>query len=124
MKCRFCDKEILEGQELAYAPSYWWSRGDIYPCHAECKKEGKAREAYDCQLIDADCNDCKFFNRRENSKWVCYGSCSNPKSDEFNKDVKAYPNNATGRECFVHRQEDKYGPSWWAALDKKEPVHA
>jgi len=105
MKCRFCEKEITEDDEIAYAPSYWWPHGDIYPVHKECKKEGKMQEAYDCQCIDADCNDCAFFERKENSKWVCYGICRNKDSAEFNKEVKAYPNCWSGRVCFVHRKD-------------------
>jgi len=78
--CRFCDKRI-EPQDLSFVNAYWSGhgsyissfehRGEIihvaaerkFPCHRSCKRAGYRREAFDCQCIDAACNDCKHFQR-------------------------------------------------------------
>lgn len=97
--CRFCRERISEG-DFDVTPAYWG--GGMYPCHKKCKKDGVKREAYDCQLIDASCNDCKHFLHHETVNVVGMkhrvGICR--KSGES---VKAYPNFAMGKECFEHR---------------------
>lgn len=79
----------------------YWAWGE-YPCHKSCKEEGYKQEAYLCQCIDADCNDCKFFQRGEYVKppYKCFrGYCS-----KLNKPTVAFAVTATNHECFVHRK--------------------
>lgn len=112
--CRYCNQTIAFG-ELAFVVSYW--KNVTHPCHAKCKSEGAAREAIECQTIDADCNDCKHFKRdfsvtrnlscMKNGKQstqlvhmgIIEGQCL-----KFNKPTQAFPNKWTGRECFEHRR--------------------
>ncbi len=112
--CRFCEKEVRNEESVA-VHSYWG--GNEFICHQSCKNEGIKQEAFDCQVIDADCNDCKFFKRgvlikrllscMENDKpskklvnmEIFDGHCL-----KFNKPTLAYPNKWTGRECFEHRR--------------------
>lgn len=108
--CRYCNKPIKE-QDLEFTSPYYWPAGDECPCHKDCKVEGKKREAYDCQCVDADCNDCLFFKRESNGRWFCKGTCTNPESTEFEQEVVAYPNNASLRSCFKHRKSNFYGDS-------------
>jgi hypothetical protein len=61
--CGWCNTKIKDG-EFDYLASYWtpfiWK-----PVHASCKKEYKNTESLKCQTIDANCNDCLFFERGE-----------------------------------------------------------
>lgn len=112
--CRYCDGEIPE-QELVTTHSYWG--GSPFPCHKQCKDAGIKQEAFDCQLIDADCNDCKYFKRGEVVKRLL--SCmENGKSSmklvnmgfinghclKFDRLTQAQPNKWSGLECFEHRR--------------------
>jgi hypothetical protein len=58
--CRYCSLPIAEG-ESATTHSYW--QGLPFPCHKACKDAGVKQEAFDCQAVDADCNDCRHFKR-------------------------------------------------------------
>jgi len=87
-KCRYCTQTLDNDFEITY--SYWGA--NMYPCHSKCQKEGEATEALACQAIDADCNDCKFFNRKE-------GKC-----EKTGKPAKARPKFASLHECFEHRK--------------------
>ena len=56
------------------------------------------------QTIDADCNDCRHFERdkitsKAGGITVWSGRCL-----KFDRPTKAYPNQYTGRECFDHRR--------------------
>jgi hypothetical protein len=95
--CRFCNGPLTD-KTFDTTTSYWWAFQS--PCHKECKSTGQAQEAYECQKIDADCNDCGFFQRKENGKWVCYGTCL-----KTGQSTKAYPNNASLNPCFAHRKD-------------------
>lgn len=124
--CRFCDKSI-EPQELSFVNSYWGGHGSFiksfehsgktinvaaetkYPCHRSCKREGLRRQAYDCQCIDADCNDCKYFERDGDDLSL------SPKSPvftglclKFSKPTRACPQLCTMHSCFEHRRNDEY----------------
>lgn len=97
------------------APSYW--QGLPMPYHKECRQAGIKQEAYDCQCIDADCNDCRHFKRGEVVKrmlscmedgkpsmrlvnmGIVRGHCL-----KFDRATEAYPKKWTGRECFEHRR--------------------
>lgn len=115
MKCRYCQHSITP-EELAQTNAYWGGMPDV--CHKACKVEGVKREAFDCQMIDADCNDCLHFQRGYDvQRWL---SCMEDKKPSFRlvnmginvglcrrfvKVTEAYPNKWTGRECFEHRRK-------------------
>lgn len=93
--CHFCEK-IVETQSVV--SSYW--SGNKFACHKDCKKLSIEETAFICQNIDADCNDCKFFQRgRLIEPGVFAGHCL-----KFNNATMAYPNTATGKPCFEHRK--------------------
>lgn len=115
MSCRYCNQPIeSEGLETF---SYW--NAVPFRCHPECKQAGEKQEALDCQVIDADCNDCKHFKRGALSPLrishtktpagrmvevryraeIWSGECL-----RFNGPTEAYPKMSTGRECFEHRR--------------------
>lgn len=56
--CRYCGE--IPNKNIRTL-SYWKSVHFI-SC-PECKVDGEKQEAIDCQIIDADCNDCKHFQR-------------------------------------------------------------
>ncbi len=91
--CRYCTKPIKKEDivitEAYYQPFKFFS-------HKNCKKEGYKEEAYECQKIDSDCNDCKYFDRIKGSQ----GNCT-----KFNKEVEARANFASGLKCFTHRKD-------------------
>jgi hypothetical protein len=110
--CRYCNLPVSDPVETL---AYWNQTPDV--CHAECKVAGERQEAIDCQIIDADCNDCKHFKRGYDVKrWLScmvdekpsfvlenmginVGHCL-----KFNKITQAFPHMSTGRECFEHRR--------------------
>ena len=103
IECRRCKKRINK-TDIVKSKSYWYKVKDIFS-HKECEtKEVYQEEAYECQKIDADCNDCGYFKR---GNIVQHGIASiwNGVCNKFNKDVKAYPNFCSGHECFVHRKD-------------------
>lgn len=114
--CCYCDKNL---KEIFIVTSYWtpmWK-----PCCSEkCANEGYKKEEYECQCIDANCNECKFFKREGYSENLrpqihgiiqhigCYiGTCLNKKSKYFNKKVGANRNLYQGMKCFVNRNQIK-----------------
>jgi len=116
--CRYCNKEIFHGEQSVKTLSYW---GKLeFVCHAQCKQMGESQEAYECQCIDADCNDCRHYqrgklaplswsivSREDGSMYVARyqpntfigGTCL-----KFDKEVQANPNKWSGLECFEHRK--------------------
>lgn len=123
MNCRYCNQPIKSAittprtgdGTVTYA--YWSHTPDV--CHAQCKVEGIKREAFECQVIDADCNDCRHFKRGKlaellisltktpDGRWVeirhqpdlFHGHCI-----KFDRPTPAQPNKWTGMECFEHRR--------------------
>lgn len=124
--CRYCNQPVdVLGTDYTYTVAYWhWGHCDKerFLCHKSCKVV--KQEAYDCQLIDADCNDCKHFQRGKlaellismtktpDGRWVeiphqpdlFYGHCL-----KFNRPTVAQPNKWTGMECFEHRRSATEG---------------
>jgi len=113
-----CGKKI-EKDDFDVAIGYW--SPDFRPVHKGCKKRWEQEEAYACQKIDANCNDCKFFKRDISAKIVDVpkeyqdnikhkflfppiqgykGKC-----EKFNVDVYANAKVATGMDCFIHRKD-------------------
>lgn len=112
-KCRACQKLVNEHTIVVYV-SYWtphlW-----YPIHKECVEDYKKLETIWCQTIDADCNDCKFFERdkiqgdfkalfREIFPSIkgSKGYCS-----KRNGTVIACANHCSRFPCFEHRKQDE-----------------
>jgi hypothetical protein len=94
--------------------------GTLFVCHPECKAFGEREEAFLCQQIDADCNDCKHFKRVEVIKRML--SCMEDGEPsmrlvnmgfiaghciKFDKPTFAEPNKWTGYECFEHRRTNQ-----------------
>jgi|SRR5579864_56129 len=98
--CRYCRKEVTR-ETAAITGSYWG--GFTFLCHASCRIEGERCEAYACQLIDADCNDCSHFTSERVSSGgeVRYGHCG-----KFDKPVVARPNFCSSLDCFEHRRSE------------------
>ena len=95
--CRYCGKPVAEYDRIV-THSYW--QAFQFVCHKACKSPGEKLEAFDCQSLDADCNDCRHFRRGvQLGKWVSVGHCL-----KFNRPTKAYPNFCTGWSCFEHRR--------------------
>lgn len=108
--CRYCDKPI-EGESVP-ARAYWASVNQR--SHPECLIEGFKAEAYECQKIDADCNDCIFFEARKSYKDFRYGVCGrgsrHPELPDCAIDsewpnVVARPVFCSRYPCFVHRRD-------------------
>lgn len=114
--CRYCNQPITdEPPTLAFA--YWQVYGKrhqpSYPCHATCKQDGARQEAYACQCLDADCNDCLHFQRGPHQDERAFPSPTGKvllKADhpghcaKFGKPVAAHPNFASLLPCFEHRR--------------------
>jgi hypothetical protein len=90
--CRYCE-QYIERDDIVIAYSYWSAYW--YPSHKYCQKSGYDKEAFDCQLIDASCSDCKFFHRDEG----VYGQCL-----KYDKPVEGHSNLAMCMPCFEHRK--------------------
>lgn len=120
MTCRYCNQPIDPGKEVptfAYWDSTPTEQRIVFYCHAACKMDGEKQEAFDCQLIDADCNDCRHFKRGQVEKrWL---SCMENKKPsmrlvnmgfihghclKFDRYTTAQPNKWSGLECFEHRR--------------------
>jgi len=114
--CRYCGKTLL--LEDAVVSLTYWNQIKFF-VHPECKLAGEKQEAFDCQCIDADCNDCKHFKRGKlapqtisqlhkfngdlvpviHQPNVFNGHCL-----KLNKPTSANPNKWTGHSCFEHRR--------------------
>lgn len=115
MNCRYCNLPV---ESPVKTLAYWNQTPDV--CHAECKAAGERQEAFDCQTIDADCNDCFHYQRGklapklesrlkkpDGTKVLVThqpnifigGRCL-----KFDKPVNAQPNKWSGLECFEHRR--------------------
>ncbi len=115
--CRYCNSTVSELDD-AVTHSYW--QGLPFTCHRVCKVSGEKQEAFDCQVIDADCNDCRHYERGKlatatvsllkrtdgSSATVSHqpnvfvgGRCI-----KFNRSTLAQPKKFSGWECFEHRR--------------------
>lgn len=107
--CYICGNQIESEQSAVMYTSYW-SAVKIPVCktHTELKQK-KLYDAYECQTIDADCNDCKHFKRGkrimiktdngERGSDSFHGYCM-----KFDKPTTAHVNFASGNACFEHRK--------------------
>lgn len=95
-KCRYCHEELTV--EIAVPTNSYW-QGQLFFCHEGCKKQGEAEERIACQIVDADCNDCFFFQR---GAMICKGTYEG-RCKKFDKIVRAYPVFCSDHPCFEHR---------------------
>jgi len=114
--CRYCESEIpVDSAAITFA--YW--NATPFLCHPKCKESGEKQEAFDCQNIDCDCNDCRYFQRiRMASKQYEYTRTTTGELVEltfqpqishghcfkFNRPTEASPKKWSGLECFKHRR--------------------
>lgn len=107
--CKPCSGEIAP-EDFDIHVGYWtpiW-----FPIHAACVKAYRDSEVYECQLIDRNCNDCKYFKRGQTSEVVAdvsrsffpriktqVGFCEKNKAQ-----VEATPCCFQGMGCFEHRK--------------------
>lgn len=125
--CRHCGKDVDE-VDFSIVGSYWNNGmfgSKIFVCHSYCLKDQINSESYDCQNIDRDCNDCKFFKRGKRAEAITqkhkdiivsvdlktpliykigtvvnfHGKCEKHSIGTF-----AYPQFASGYSCFEHRK--------------------
>lgn len=96
MNCNRC------GKSGAKRSRGYWSAGAFW-CE-EHQPNLTAEDIFEMQKIDADCNDCRHFQRGEMTKpggLTCFlGFCK-----KFAKPAKAWPMQYSGHECFEHRKE-------------------
>jgi hypothetical protein len=120
MNCRYCHKPIEDGKQVKTL-AYWNKTPDF--CHVECRLQGEREEAIECQTIDADCNDCAYYQRGKIADKVI-NKIKTPKGEikevifnpqiyvgghciKLNKTVEASPNKWSGLPCFEHRNLKK-----------------
>jgi hypothetical protein len=100
--CRYCGRGVPE-PDCVITYSYWWAMMDI--AHQECAAAGRQEEAYECQCIDADCNDCRHFRRDIRLRDDGFsGRCL-----KFDEPTLAFVNFASGHACFEHRRGQAEG---------------
>lgn len=105
--CTWCKK--LNVDDIYY--SYW--NATWIPTHKECKQLLSKDTAYECQVVDANCNDCKFFISKKTHKsrsdsWrtgECKKGNANMKLFSDKYPAIAQPNFCQGNDCFVHRKD-------------------
>ncbi len=96
--CGWCKKDI-DKNDFDYFAGYWtpfiWR-----PVHKECKEAYKSSEVLACQIIDADCNYCKNFDRIKSvGVGIFLGTCK-----KFNTETRGYVDTCSMKECFEHRR--------------------
>lgn len=111
-KCRACDGDIAADDFDIHVG--YWTPNLWFPIHKGCAQTYRSAEAYECQLIDRNCNDCRHFKRGQTAKVVAdvsrlllprinehVGFCEKNQAQVF-----ASPNHCTGMPCFEHRKAD------------------
>lgn len=104
----------IEGSVVS-ARAYWTSCDQM--AHPECLDAGFKQEAYECQKLDADCNDCMYFHANVNGRDIRRGTCGRgAKHPDLPvqaidalvggwPNVVARPVFCSGYPCFVHRRD-------------------
>jgi len=103
--CRGCNQPVTAAN-IAIWHTYWkamWAA-----CHVQCRTEGMKSEAYECQILDKSCSDCRHFVRGKELTEVkgfgtgtFIGHCAHHNRTTFARACHSYPQNA---ECFSHRR--------------------
>ena len=99
--CRKCNKHV-EKEDFSIGYAYW--NAVWYNYHKDCRQEGMKQEAFDCQKIDADCNDCAYFVREKTEKDIAFGQCK-----KHSQETVAFSNLCSGYSCFEHRKFGEHG---------------
>lgn len=93
--CAYCDATSDLKKWVGYTSGAHFFCPRHYPAY-EMDKEG----IIELQLIDADCNDCRHFERgKMAAKGIFDGHCA-----KYDRPTRAYPGMATGMPCFEHRR--------------------
>lgn len=86
--------EILNKENIDVKISYWtpfiWK-----PIRKDLKQQAMKYEAFECQKIDASCNDCKYLDRMKS--W-----CNNLEKEIIINENLCHVQN---QQCFIHRKE-------------------
>lgn len=106
--CRGCGLPVT-ADDFDVWVTYWQSLWA--PCHHACKS-GMRREAIECQTVDADCNDCRHFERGKSAGELVQLDCANhvatlPANGHCRKHDRptvASNNFCSGWPCFEHRR--------------------
>jgi hypothetical protein len=92
-RCRFCNELALK-EDAVISVGYWYPNA-YHISHKDCIKEGERKMQYECQKIDADCNDCANYVRVDK---FCV---------RYSKKVKAVAGFPSLYDCFSHRLDAK-----------------
>src|SRR2546421_532208 len=77
------------------------------------------REAYECQVVDADCNDCKHFRRGALvAKEAWSGHCL-----KFDRETRAYPKKWTGAMKNTDGFQIRAAVVCWVFLAHPRPIN-
>ena len=107
--CKYCEQRINE-EDFDVSSSYWNNFWEA--THKECKEKGDKKEEVECQKIDKNCNECKYFKRKgfdeklldtQGNKLFNSIGCYFGKCEKVNKNVTATRNICQGNKCFIHR---------------------
>ena len=110
LTCRGCGLPLTDTDFDVWV-SYW--KSVWFPAHKACRAAGMAEEAYDCQCVDADCNDCNSFCRGKSAgELVMIGVAGSPDvtrpanghCEKFDRPAVAWANFCSGWACFEHRK--------------------
>ena len=103
--CRFCRGPFSEDDPPVPVTSYWGAAKDV--THERCRVAGLKDEAYECQKIDADCNDCRDFRayRKGEPGYAVTKHARRGWCQRFDRETVAFPVFCSGRACFTHRRD-------------------
>lgn len=101
--CHKCKEEVESPVYLSYTKSLSGIKTKKkYPFHKECGEKDIKAQAIWFEKMDANCNDCINF---KGSGWD--GKKRIGKCLIKNIDIKCFPNEPIGMECFRHRADNK-----------------
>ncbi len=104
-KCGLCGKEIKENDEIYFTSGYW---SKVYAIrHLKCKHKEK-ENVYEMQKTDCNCNDCKYYERKEVVKQYMGASYNRGWCNKLNKKTTGSTGNCNCVEndkCFKHRKD-------------------
>ena len=101
-RCRRCDAAL---SEVVVGSTYWSAKKQPF-CSDTCKRLDEVECVYECQKIDANCNECVHFKREELQKvpgipgGVWHGQCL--KKGVPTEGISRW---YQGHECFEHRKD-------------------
>lgn len=91
--------KLLTKETITVYSSYW--KAVWFPCHKDHLQELTQENNYLCQVLDASCNDCKYFERGERID----NRSSNGMCKKLDTPVVAIVNWPMHMDCFEHRKD-------------------